>query len=88
MNTMIRKISLTTQNIVKKSMAGLLGALAITLSISSYAQESFPTGIVGCNVGTWRAASLQEKITIDISYLASGMYFFKINNKTVKFIKE
>jgi len=25
---------------------------------------------------------------IDVSHLANGMYFLKINNKTVKFIKE
>jgi hypothetical protein len=27
-------------------------------------------------------------MSIDVSHLASGMYFLKINNKVVKFMKE
>ena len=29
-----------------------------------------------------------ETITIDISHLASGMYFLKVGNKTARFVKE
>ena len=40
--------------------------------------------VMGRNVGTWRAAS--NETTINISYLQSGMYFIKINNKINKII--
>jgi len=32
--------------------------------------------------------NLQSEIEIDVSHLANGMYFLKIGNKVVKFIKE
>ena len=35
-----------------------------------------------------KIVNLQSKIEIDVSHLASGMYFLKIGNKTVKFVKQ
>jgi len=48
--------------------------------------------IVGRNVGTWHAASLQSEnekseIVLDISHLANGMYFLKVDGKVFKIIK-
>ena len=43
--------------------------------------------IVGCKVGTWHAASLQSEIVLDISHLANGLYFLKIDGKMFKVIK-
>ena len=63
----------------------------LTIAISDLRHETVNVEIydvVGQNVGTWRAASLQEEITIDISSLASGMYFLKVGNKTARFVKE
>ena len=46
--------------------------------------------IVGRNVGTNLPIFLEnaDTATIDVSHLAQGMYFLKINNKMVKFVKE
>ena len=35
-----------------------------------------------------KIVNLQSKIQIDISHLANGMYFLKIDNRVVKFVKE
>ena len=39
-------------------------------------------------VETGCAPSLQTETTINVSFLPSGVYFLKINNKTIKFIKQ
>jgi hypothetical protein len=44
--------------------------------------------VVGCNVGAYRIRPENDETTIDISHLASGMYFLKIDNKVVKVMKE
>jgi UDP-3-O-acyl-N-acetylglucosamine deacetylase len=35
-----------------------------------------------------KIVNLQSEIILDISHLASGLYYLKIDNKTVKVIKE
>ena len=35
-----------------------------------------------------KIVNLQSKIEIDISHLAKGMYFLKVGNQVVKFVKE
>ena len=44
--------------------------------------------VVGQMVGAYAIRPENTEATIDISHLAKGMYFLKINNKVVKFIKE
>jgi len=44
--------------------------------------------VIGQVVGTWHAASLQSEIKIDISHLTNGMYFLRVDGKTVKVIKK
>ena len=44
--------------------------------------------VVGRKVETWHAASLQgEATSINVSQLANGIYFLRINNKIIKIIK-
>jgi len=42
--------------------------------------------VVGQNVGAYPCG--RPEMTIDISHLASGMYFLKVGNKTARFMKE
>jgi hypothetical protein len=42
--------------------------------------------VVGQVVGTWQATSTET--TIDISHLTNGIYFMKIDGKTVKIVKQ
>ena len=42
--------------------------------------------IVGKMVGAYPCG--RPEMTIDVSHLANGMYFLKIDNKVVKFVKE
>ena len=35
-----------------------------------------------------KTVNLQSEIVIDVSHLASGMYYLKVDNKVVKFVKE
>ena len=44
--------------------------------------------VVGCNVGTYRIRPENNEIVIDISHLANGMYFLKIDGKTMKVVKQ
>jgi hypothetical protein len=44
--------------------------------------------IVGCNVGTYRIRLENNETIIDISHLTAGMYFMKIDGKTVKIVKQ
>jgi hypothetical protein len=44
--------------------------------------------IVGQCVGAYRIRPENNEAIIDISHLASGMYFLKIDNKMYKIIKQ
>ena len=44
--------------------------------------------VVGCNVETYRVRPTEDEAVINISGLANGLYFLKIDNKTVKIIKQ
>ena len=45
--------------------------------------------IAGQSVETPHATSLQDgTVTVDISHLTNGLYFLKVNNKVLKFLKE
>ncbi|MCL2132311.1 MAG: T9SS type A sorting domain-containing protein [Lentimicrobiaceae bacterium] len=44
--------------------------------------------VVGQVVGTYCIRPENTKIEIDISHLASGLYFLKIDGKTVKMVKQ
>jgi len=44
--------------------------------------------VVGMNVGAYRIRPTEEETVIDISHLAAGLYFLKVDGKTVKVVKE
>ena len=44
--------------------------------------------VAGCNVGTYRIRPENTETVIDISHLAMGMYFLKIDGKMVKVVKQ
>ena len=44
--------------------------------------------VVGQVVGAYRIRPTEEETVIDISHLAAGLYFLKIDGKTVKVVKE
>ena len=44
--------------------------------------------IVGVNVGAYSIRPTQDEVIIDISHLAAGLYFLKIDNKTFKVVKQ
>jgi len=44
--------------------------------------------VVGMNVGAYRIRPTEEETVIDISHLAAGLYFLKIDGKTVKIVKQ
>ena len=44
--------------------------------------------VVGQKLNNYQLSTVNSQLIIDVSGLASGMYFLKINNQVVKFIKE
>ena len=44
--------------------------------------------VVGQKLNNYQLSIVNYQLIIDVSHLANGMYFLKIENKTVKFVKE
>ena len=72
------------------------GQLHITYVGTGRAPSVQMYDVVGCAVemrqwtGQWtgRAPSVQSEIVVDISHLAAGLYFLKVDGKTVKIVKQ
>jgi len=64
------------------------GKLTIKLSVVSSQLSVELFDVVGQCVGTWQTTPEQSEIVIDISHLANGIYFLKINGEMYKVAKE
>ena len=62
------------------------GKIVVSGQLSDVSVEIYD--IVGRNVGAYCIRPESNETTIDISHLSNGMYFLKVDNKTVKIVKE
>ena len=46
------------------------------------------TAAVIPNVGAYRIRPTEEETVIDVSHLAAGLYFLKVDNRVIKVVKE
>jgi hypothetical protein len=62
------------------------------LQIVGVETDNYPSlqiyDVVGQCVGTYGIRPENTETTIDVSHLAKGMYYLKVDGKTVKFVKE
>ncbi|MCL2132517.1 MAG: T9SS type A sorting domain-containing protein, partial [Lentimicrobiaceae bacterium] len=64
------------------------GKLTIKCAETLHATSVQMFNVVGQVVGTWHTAPENTETTIDVSHLAKGMYFLKVDGEMFKVVKE